>query len=111
MKDPWFVASSFFVKKPERLEALVFIMTLCLTVYAALEYKIRQKLEHEAQSIPDQLGKPTSKPTTRWVFALFTGIHFLYGSQMKPECLNLKPLHINILWLLGHQYEKYYLLI
>lgn len=111
MKDPWFVASSFFVKKPERLESLVFIMTLCLAVYAALEYKLRQKLELEDQSIPDQLGKPTSKPTARWVFALFTGIHFLYGSQEKPVCLNIKPLHVKILGLLGDQYRKYYLLI
>ncbi|MBK8657186.1 MAG: hypothetical protein IPN20_25565 [Haliscomenobacter sp.] len=34
LKDPQFIASSFFVKKPERVEALLFIMTLCLSVYA-----------------------------------------------------------------------------
>jgi len=32
------------VKKPERVEALLFIMALCLSVYAAIEYRIRQKL-------------------------------------------------------------------
>ena len=84
LKDPQFVASSFFVKKPKRVEALLFIMTLCLTLYAALEYKLRQKLEQEQQSLPNQLGKPVRNPTTRWVFALFAGIHFLYGAQDQP---------------------------
>ena len=45
LKDPQFLAATIFVKKPERVEALLFIMTLSLTVYAAIEYKIRQKLK------------------------------------------------------------------
>lgn len=73
------MASSFFVKKPQRVEALLFIMTLCLTVYAALEYKLSQQLERQGQTLPNQLGKPITNPTMRWIFALFTGIHILYG--------------------------------
>jgi transposase len=30
LKSPYFLAASFFVKKPERIEALLMIMTLCL---------------------------------------------------------------------------------
>jgi transposase len=108
LKDPQFVASSFFVKKPERVEALLFIMTLCLTLYAALEYKLRQKLEQEQESLPNQLGKPVRNPTTRWVFALFAGIHFLYGAQNQPICLNLNSIHTKVLDLLGQPYKKYY---
>jgi transposase len=63
-----------FVKKPERVEALVFIMTLCLTVYAALEYRIREALALEDEHIPNQLGKKVQNPTARWVFEIFTGI-------------------------------------
>jgi transposase len=33
LKDPLFLASSIFVKKPERIMALCFIMVLCLLVY------------------------------------------------------------------------------
>ena len=44
LKSPDFLVSSFFLKKPERIEALLMVMTLCLLVYAALEYKIRTKL-------------------------------------------------------------------
>lgn len=90
LKDPQFVASSLFVKKPERVKALLFIMTLCLTVYAALEYRLRQQLEEQQQTIPNQLGKPVKNPTMRWVFALFTGIHVLYGMP-QDMVLNANP--------------------
>jgi transposase len=34
--------------------ALVMVMTLCLLVYAALEYRIRQALKDHAATFPDQ---------------------------------------------------------
>lgn len=111
LKDPWFVASNFFVKKPERVEALTFLMTLCLTVYAALEHKLRKELAQADETIPNQLGKPSSRPTARWVFAMFAGIHYLYVRQEQPLCLNLKDVHLKILTLLGERYKKYYLQI
>ena len=107
LKDPQFIASSLFVKKPERVEALLFIMTLCLTVYAALEYKLRQQLVQQQETLPNQLGKPTKKPTMRWVFALFTGIHLLYGMP-QTMVLNLKPVHNKVLTLMGDPYKKCY---
>jgi transposase len=73
LKDPMFVASTLYLKRVERVMALLMVMTVCLLVYAALEYRIRQSLaEHEA-SVPDQKGKPTRRPTARWVFELFMG--------------------------------------
>ncbi len=109
LKDPQFIAATLFVKKPERVEALLFIMTLCLTVYAAIEYRIRQKLQAENETLPNQLGKEVKNPTARWLFACFTGIHVLYDSD-KVCILNFKPLHLKIINLLGHQYRKYYLI-
>ena len=44
LKNPEFLASSLFLKRPERIMALLMIMTLVF-VYAALEYRIRQKLQ------------------------------------------------------------------
>ncbi len=108
LKDPQFVASNLFVKKPERVEALVFIMTLCLTVYAAIEYRIRQLLLLREVFLPNQLGKPIQNPTTRWIFELFRGIHILYAMD-KVLILNLKEIHRKILELLGQEYKKYYL--
>lgn len=110
LKDPQFLASTIFVKKPERVEALLFIMTLSLTVYAALEYKIRQELQKQDITLPNQLGKQVKNPTARWVFQMFSGIHVLFG-QEKPIVLNLKPNTLKIINLLGKNYQKYYLLI
>ncbi len=103
------MAATLFAKKPERIEALLFIMTLCLTVYAAIEYRIRQKLQAENQTLPNQLGKEVKNPTARWLFACFTGIHVLYVDG-KACILNFKPLHLKIIDLLGSQYRKYYLI-
>jgi transposase len=46
------------------------VMTACLLVCAALEYRIRTTLATYQASVPDQKGKPTQKPTARWVFEL-----------------------------------------
>ncbi len=109
LKDPQFMAATFFVKKPERVEALLFIMTLCLSVYAAIEYRIREKLKEENQTLPNQLGKEVKNPTARWLFACFSGIHVLYTREQKL-ILNVKPLHLKMLDLLGQKYRKYYFL-
>jgi transposase len=75
LKDPQFLASSLYLKKPERIMALLMVMTVCLLVYAALEYRIRQALHDHAATFPDQRGKRTQQPTARWVFHDFVGIH------------------------------------
>src|SRR6266704_4148100 len=68
LKDPLFLASSVFVKKPERVMALSFIMVLCLLVYRLAEHRLRARLAQTQQTIPDQVHKPTARPTMRWVF-------------------------------------------
>lgn len=107
LKDPQFVASNLFVKKPERLEALMFIMTLCLTVYAAIEYQLRRQLAKKNQTLPNQLNQQVKNPTARWVFELFVGIHVLYGKNV-PILLNIKEVHRKIIQLMGPAYKKYY---
>jgi transposase len=102
IKDPNVVASSFFVKKPERVAALLFVMATCLLVYSALEYRIRKALKENDKSVPDQKGKPTQNPTARWVFQLFVGIHALTLPDEKKIILNLKEEHRNILALLSY---------
>lgn len=110
LKDPQFMASTFFVKKPERVEALLFIMTLCLTVYAALEHKIRQQLKETNQTVPNQIKKEVANPSARWIFALFNNIQVLYRKEQQIV-LNIKEVNLKVLELLGSNYKKYYLLI
>ena len=68
LKDPLFLASSVFVKKPASLMALAFVMVLCLLVYRLAELRVRQRLAVTQQTVPDQLRRPTSRPTMRWLF-------------------------------------------
>jgi hypothetical protein len=62
------LASSVFVKKPERIVALNFVMVVCLLVYRLADHRLRKRLAESGQIIPDQAGKPSAKPTMRWVF-------------------------------------------
>lgn len=108
LKDPQFLADSLFLKKPERIEALLMIMTLCLLVYAALEYRIRKGLKETGQTFPNQNKRPITNPTTRWIFYCFMGIDLVYISDQPPQIAQLKPQHLQILHLLGPDYLKFY---
>jgi transposase len=112
LKDPLFLASSVFVKKPERIMALSLIMVLCLLVYRLAEFRLRARLAETAQTIPDQVQKPTARPTMRWVFQSFEGIELLHihtSSSSHTLVLRLQTAHRLILSLLGPRYEKIYL--
>jgi transposase len=111
LKDPLFLASSVFVKKPSRLIALSFIMVLCLLVYRLAEHRLRQRLQESQQTIPNQVNKPTDKPTMRWIFQCFEGIELLHiriGSTLQIRVLRLQALHHKILSLLGPAYLQFY---
>ena len=113
LKDPLFLASSVFVKKPERIMALSFIMVLCLLVYRLAEFRLRSRLAETQQTIPDQVHKPTVRPTMRWVFQCFEGIELLQVQRAGASrllVLRLQPVHRLILHLLGPLYEQFYLL-
>ena len=109
LKDPQFFASSLYLKKPERIMALLMVMTVCLLVYAALEYRIRTALTDHDATFPNQKGKPVQNPTARWVFHYFMGIHVLIiPGQWYPLVVNLTEEHQSLLRLLGKPYERFY---
>ena len=108
LKSPDFLTSAAFLKKPERIEALLMLMTTCLMIYAALEHKIRTALVHQKQTFPDMKNKPTQQPTARWVFQCFQGIAVLYIQDKKNIVLSLKPKHELIYKILGESYQKIY---
>jgi transposase len=108
LKDPQFLASSLYLKKPERIMALLMVMTVCLLVYAALEYRIRTVLKEQEATFPDQKGKRIQNPTARWVFHYFVGIHVLYIPGQGLMILNLTDEHQHLLQLLGKRYAWFY---
>jgi transposase len=108
LKAPQFLASSLYLKKPERIMALLLVMTVCLLVYAALEYRIRTALKEHGATFPDQKGKRIQHPTARWVFHYFVGIHVLYIPGQGLTILNLTDEHLHLLQLLGKRYVWFY---
>lgn len=113
LKDPLFFASSLFLKKPSRIVALTMTMCLSLLVYSICERKLRKVLKDNRQTIRNQLGKPTPKPTLRWIFQLFEDIHMIKieeNGKSKYEVKNLRPDGINALKILGKNYMEPYLL-
>ena len=87
--------------------ALLMVMTLCLLIYAALQWRIRQGLKEKDQAYPDQKGDPTQRPTARWVFQSFEGIHVLHARKQQ-FILNLEDHHQTVVSILGPEYERLY---
>lgn len=112
LKDPLFLASSVFVKKPERIMALSLVMVLCLLVYRLAEHRLRDQLATTGQTVPNQVKKPTDRPTMRWMFQCFEGISLvgLHPPHAPPSWLiaGLEPLHEQVLSLLGPACAQFY---
>lgn len=110
LKDPLFLASSVFVKKTECIVALSLIMVLALLVYRLAEHRLREQLAALGQTIPNQVNKPTARPTMRWVFQCFEGIELLQiraETRTQSVVLRLQPLHKQILSLLGPASQQF----
>jgi transposase len=113
LKDPLFFASSLFLKKPSRIVALTMVMCLSLMIYNLTERKLRILLKEHADTIKNQVRKPTQKPTLRWIFELFEDVHLLRiktGKKEHWETKNIRPEGEKALRILGQNYMKPYLL-
>lgn len=108
LKSPDFLTSSLYLKKPERIEALLMVMTCCLMVYAALEHKIRRELKAQSVYFPNLKYKPCQNPTARWVFFYFQGIDVLTISDKQQLVLNVEDRHKVIIDCMGNIYDKIY---
>jgi len=112
LKDPLFFASAMYLEKPSRIMALLMVMTLSLLIYAAAEHQLRERLEAEEETVPDQQGKPTVKPTLRRVFQVFEGIDLLEirtGEVIQRQVLNLMEIQRKILGLLSPEIKSLYI--
>jgi transposase len=109
LKDPLFFADSFFLENPERIETMLFLMSLCLLVYNLGQRELRNSLKRIKIGIKNQLGKLTLSPTLRWVFQCFQGIHFLMLDGFN-QIVNLTSERHFILSCLPSSCQKYYLL-
>jgi len=114
LKDKAFFVCSLFLEKPTRIEALLMVMITALLVYSIAQRRLRQRLEEQEETIPNQINQPTQRPTLKWVFQLFEGInliklYFQCGEPEKTYVDNLNDLRIKIIRLLGENVCRKYM--
>ena len=111
LKDPLFVVSSLFVKKPSRIQGLLMVMTLALLVYSVAQRRLRQELARQQERLPNQINQPTQRPTLRWVFQLLEGIHrvrVIVHDHVHDLIEGLNEVQIKILRLFGQHVCQIY---
>jgi hypothetical protein len=67
------------------------VIALAFLVYAPGEWALRRALAETGSSLPDGKGRPTQRPTLRWVFGLFLWVR-LVELEGRPRVLNLAPI-------------------
>jgi len=111
IKGNTFHASEVYLENENRIAALTMIMVLCLLVYTFAEWAIRATLKKQNAAIRDQKGKPTQKPSAKWLFFLFRRvrqIHEIVDSIVVCRILNYSEELRDIVSLLGSNIGKYY---
>ena len=111
LKDPLFFVSSLFVKKPNRIEGLLMVMTLALLIYSVAQRRLRVQLAQNHETVPNQIHQPTTSPTLRWVFQLLEGIHRVQVTvqgQVHDLIEGLNDVQINVLRLFGTEVCRLY---
>ena len=109
LKDPLFFADSVFLKNPQRVETMSMLMGLCLLVYSLGQRQIRKGLQTAKTGIKNQLGKLTERPTLRWIFQCFQGIHVVkfQGAKQISNLSNERQFTLKFFPL---SCQKYYIL-
>ena len=108
LKDPMFLTDSVFLKSPQRIEALGLIMGLCLLVYSLGQRQLRSELQRREATVPNQLGRPTQRPTLRWIFQCFQAIH-VFDLGKGVEVSNLNEERLLMLKFFPPACQRYYL--
>ena len=89
--------------------ALAMLMTLALMVYTLGQRQLRLALAQANASLPDQKGKPTTRPTLRWILQCFLSVHLVFLNNLKFQ-IKLSDRQNLILQFLGASSRKYYFL-
>jgi transposase len=108
IKDKSFHCNRIYLHNPQRIDALMMIMTMSLLVYNLGQYQFRETLKAEDATVPNQLGKPTQKPTLCWVFIMLRGISCAYLEDEYVGVINIGEREANIINLMGEEIIEIY---
>jgi transposase len=110
LKDP-LIVNDLFLKKPERVEVLGFILLVSLLVWSLIEHTLRDYVRTTDSELPGWDAKPTTRPTSFMMSTKFSGIqviniegyrrlaappdqtqiHYLAALGLAPKDLYLPP--------------------
>jgi len=111
IKDKSFQVASIFLKKPSRITALMVVMTFFFMVYGFAEHHLRKTLEENKETIPNQVKKPTAKPSMSWIFRKFQNIQvviFPESGCIRNLVVNMNDFTEKIVHIFGPSAEKWY---
>ncbi len=109
LKDPLFFADSVFLKNPSRIEAMAMLMGLSLLVYTLGQRQLRANLKQNNTQVKNHTGKLTARPTLRWIFQCFQGIHVVIINGVK-QISNLTDSRLMTINHFSKFCQKYYIL-
>lgn len=84
LKDPMFV-DSLFLKTPERIEALGYVLLIALFIYMTLEERIRTAVQQQNIRLQPVRGWHTSKPTAKQVILMLEHIVTIYWYDRETD--------------------------
>ncbi|AKV70571.1 Mobile element protein [Microcystis panniformis FACHB-1757] len=108
-KTPAFLPTVSFSNLPIESRSWPCSRCSCLLVYTIGQRQLRLNLKQQETGLKNQLGKLTDRPTLRWIFQNFQGIHLL-RIQDNQKISNLTDERRNILRFFPKPCQEYYLL-
>jgi len=100
----WLVLVKLHKSFRRAIAGLLMVMTLALMVYNVAQRRVRNAMDAQNETIPNQIGKKVRKPTLRWIFQTFEGINFvktITGESVQCIIHGINDLHKKVIRLLG----------
>jgi transposase len=100
LKDP-LVVNDLFLKTPARIDALGMVLIVALMIYRLMERSMRLHLQQNKLTVQGWDNKPTDKPTTFMLAAVFLGVHVLVLKKQRFFLSSPNARHMAFLASLG----------
>ena len=108
LKDKSFHTSEIYLKREERIEGLMLLMTIALAIYNLAEEELREVLSKSGESIPDPNRRPMKNPTVRRLFQIFSRVSITIleeSGRRIAQVMNFNETHKRALSLLGVNFK------
>ena len=88
---------------------MAMLMGLSLLVYSIGQRQLRNNLKYNNTEVKNNTGTMTNRPTLRWIFQCFQGIHLVILNGVK-QIVNLTDSRKHTILNFPKSCQKYYIL-